>query len=312
MGKPLIVVQRAGAAQCPAVDWRVLRMSASEKHKSIVFIGDTAPRVVVRISHSIAACEAEARAHGLLRDLCSRPGVSGLIPAPVCTGEIAGEPYFAERAIAGVPLAGLIGPDTRASFVPAVESFLVGLNPPQSGHEEGLARHRLDALPFAASVMARVLPLVQDAAVRERVAALLKHSLAGVVCRAGLLHGDYGVGNILVSEGRLSGVIDWENAQHAAPPVLDAFNYLDSVQRRCSDGMTLADTVPMLARGEWPIPEELAMLRRGLARDGIEERCLRGFALLYWMRHLAAQLEFWGSGEALTRRVGAVLSRLPD
>ena len=305
-------VQRAGAAQCPAVDWRVLRMSASEKHKSIVFIGDTAPRVVVRISHSIAACEAEARAHGLLRDLCSRPGVSGLIPAPVCTGEIAGEPYFAERAIAGVPLAGLIGPDTRASFVPAVESFLVGLNPPQSGHEEGLARHRLDALPFAASVMARVLPLVQDAAVRERVAALLKHSLAGVVCRAGLLHGDYGVGNILVSEGRLSGVIDWENAQHAAPPVLDAFNYLDSVQRRCSDGMTLADTVPMLARGEWPIPEELAMLRRGLARDGIEERCLRGFALLYWMRHLAAQLEFWGSGEALTRRVGAVLSRLPD
>ena len=305
-------VQRAAAAQSPAVDWRVLRMSASEKHKSIVFIGDTVPLVVVRISHSMAAREAEARAHGLLRDLCSRPGASGLIPAPVCTGEIAGEPYFAERAVAGVPLAGLIGSDTRASFVPAVESFLVGLNPPQSGYQESTARHRLDALQFAASIMARVLPLVQSAAVRERAAAMLEQSLAGVVCRAGLLHGDYGVNNILVSEGRLSGVIDWENAQYAAPPVLDAFNYLDSVQRCCSDSMTLADTVPMLARGEWPIPDELALLRRALARDGIEERYLRGFALLYWMRHLAAQLEFWGSDEALTQRVGAVLSRLPD
>ena len=305
-------VQRAGAAQYPAVDWRVLRVSASEKHKSIVFIGDTAPRVVVRISHSTAACEAEARAHGLLGDLCSRPGASALIPAPVCKGEIAGEPYFAERALAGMPLAGLIRPDTRASFVPAVESFLVSLNAPSDGDEDGPARHRLDVAQFAAAITARVLPLVRDAAVRERAAAMLEASLAGAVCSAGLLHGDYGVNNILVSEGRLSGVIDWENAQHAAPPVLDAFNYLDSVQRRCSEGMTLADTVPMLARGEWPIPEELAMLRRAMARDGIDEHYLRGFALLYWMRHLAAQLEFWGSDEALARRVGAVLSRLPD
>ncbi len=304
-------VQQAGGRHQPATDWRVLKVSASEKHKSIVFIGDALPRVVVRISHSTAACEAETRAYDLLGDLHRHAGVSGLVPAPVCAGRIAGEPYFAERAVAGVPLVRLIRLGTRATFVPMVESFLVGLNAPPARQEQGFVQ-RLDAPQFAAPVMARVLPLVQDATLRERAAALLERSLAGAVCRSGLLHGDYGVGNILVSEGRLSGVIDWENAQHAAPPVLDAFNYLDSAQRCCDEGLTLADTVPMLARGEWPVPEELAMLRRALARDGIEERYLRGFALLYWMRHLAAQLEFWRSNEALTRRVGAVLSRLPD
>lgn len=304
-------VQHAGSLHPPGADWRVLRVAASEKHKSIVFIGDTLPRVVVRISHSAAACEAETHAHEVLGMLRGRAGVAELVPVPVCAGRIAGEPYFAERAVSGVPIARLIRLDTRATFVPLVESFLLGLNAPPAGHGQVLVPG-VGASQFAAPVMARVLPLVQDATLRERAAALLERSLAGAVCRAGLLHGDYGVGNILVSEGRLSGVIDWENAQDAAPPVLDAFNYLDSVQRCCHEGFTLADTVPMLARGEWPMPEELAMLRRALARDGIDDHYLRGFALLYWMRHLAAQLEFWRSDEALTRRVGAVLSRLAD
>jgi aminoglycoside phosphotransferase (APT) family kinase protein len=233
------------------------------------------------------------------------------VPEPVCAGQIAGEPYFAERAVSGVSLAKVVRLDTRATFVPMAESFLVALNTQPAGQQGRLTQVRA-ASQFAAPVMARVLPLVQDNTLRERAAALFEHSLAGAVYRPGLLHGDYGVSNILVSEARLSGVIDWENAQHAAPPVLDAFNYLDSVQRWCSAGLTLADTVPMLARGEWPIPEELAMLRRALARDGIPERYLRGFALLYWVRHLSAQLEFWRSNEALTQRVRDVLSRLTD
>jgi aminoglycoside phosphotransferase len=304
-------VQQAGRAQEPATYWRVLKVSASEKHKSIVFIGDEVPRVVIRVSHSAAAREAETHAYGLLQHLRSRPEVSQLVPEPVCAGQIAGEPYFAERAMPGASLAKVVRLDKRATYLPMVESFLVALNSRPAAQQEE-STQALAASQFAAPVMARVLPLVQDAALRERTAALLEHSLAGAVYRPGLLHGDYGVSNILVSEARLSGVIDWENAQHAAPSVLDAFNYLDSVHRWCTTGLTLADTVPMLARGEWPIPEELAMLRRAMARDGIPERYLRGFALLYWMRHLSAQLEFQRSNEALTQRVRDLLSRLPD
>jgi aminoglycoside phosphotransferase len=297
-------------ARGDADGWRLLRVSVSEKQKSIAFLEDRTVRAVIRVAHAKAARDAETHAHRMLMQLHSRRDIADLVPAVLGAGEIAGDSYFAESAVMGVPLASVIRSANRASFVPAVEHFLATLNRDTDEQPSAGAQTML-VTDYAEPLLARILPRLLKQTLRERTAALLEQSLTGVVTRVGVLHGDYGVSNIFVRGRRLTGVIDWENARWAAPAVLDAFNYLDSVHRHCGGGLTLADTIPLLARGDWPVPQELQMLQRAMARDGIAWHHHLGFALLYWLSHIVAQLEFRPSNEALTSRFEAVLSRLP-
>ena len=109
------------------------------------------------------------------------------------------------------------------------------------------------------------------------------------------VHGDFWFGNVLLSEGRVSGVVDWEAGGHAGEPLRDVVRfalmyalYLDSRTRR---GRTIAGHRGLRA-DEWGAGVQFALngsgwfpnlfrrfLRDGLARLGAPSGLWREAAL---------------------------------
>jgi aminoglycoside phosphotransferase (APT) family kinase protein len=224
-------------------------------------------------------------------------------------GSINGIPFFAQSHLDGVPLSRRIRNSNRAVFLHEVNGFLRALN---SELPDRAARGVSDIRgpEVGEPMVGFVLRHVEDSALRAKARAMIEDSLRGAVSRRGIVHGDFGASNILVSGARITGVIDWEAARGNAPPVLDAFNYLDSAHRSCSKGLSIVDTLPLLADGDWPVSGELDFLREYFQYCGVDFRYRKGFALLYMLFHIGPQLRFVGSEEGPKRRLEQVLRRM--
>ncbi len=231
----------------------------------------------------------------------------------MCTGTIGGQAYFAESRLPGIPLRAALSRNgsrrERLRWLREANAFLRALNP-ELDRQPAMALDEGDAGADIGAMLERVLAHVPDMGLREATRAMFQASTIGATSRIGIAHGDFGCSNILVSDGAISGVIDWEASRRAAPPVLDAFNYVDSVGRSCDARLSIVETIPMLSEGEWPIAEELEFLHGFLDYCGIDRRHRNGFALLYFLFHVGPQLRFADSEEGPKRRMQQVLRRL--
>ena len=138
--------------------------------------------------------------------------------------------------------------------------------------------------------LGRIFDIIKDERMRNNIKALLHDHLEGATSRLGIVHGDFSVTNIIVNDGKISGVIDWEDVAYSAPPILDAFNYLDSLERARNKNASLAQTIPLLAWDDWSVVEEQSFLNNFFQFCGIDTRNRQGFALLYWLYHVGPQL----------------------
>lgn len=126
----------------------------------------------------------------------------------------------------------------------------------------------------------------------------MRQRLAGVPVPRGVMHGDFWPGNLLVSEGRVSGVMDWETASVSGLCASDlgrfvtAYSlYLDRHTRR---GHRICGH-PGLRAGRWGVGVEYAMrgtgwypgLARTFVRRGLERLGVSGS---YWYDVLLADL----------------------
>jgi aminoglycoside phosphotransferase (APT) family kinase protein len=76
------------------------------------------------------------------------------------------------------------------------------------------------------------------------------------------VHGDFWARNILIRDGRVSGVVDWEAAQMSGPPWQDPFDF----------AMHLAAEAP-----EWRQRSATDRIRDALFGSGASARALRAF-----------------------------------
>jgi len=287
----------------------VTRVTNSTRGKSMAFVECGTSRIVIRIPRSEIARDDEANAHVLLRDLRRNPLVAPWIARPVLAGTEAGHSFYAESRVAGRPLAGRLSPENRADYAREAGRFLTALNPDLDKHP---------AVPIAGNLyramvqpmLDRALEYLTDPDLRRGARSLIDGSLRGAQSRLGFVHGDFGASNILVSGERFAAVVDWEAARRSEPPVLDVYNYLDSVHRTCTPGLTIVDTVPLLFDGDWPEREERDLLERFLGYCGIDIRFRRGFALLYFLHHIGPQLRFTNRETGPRRRLEQVIERL--
>jgi hypothetical protein len=303
---------RAGSAVAlRRASW--LRVGNSSRGKSLALATTGETGVVIHLPRWPVALQDEAEAHRLLRDLQGNPRVAARVPRPRCEGTIGGQTFFAESRLPGVPLrAALARNGSRAArlrWLRQADAFLRGLNPELDG-QPAMALDEGDAGADIRTMLDRVLAHIADAGLREATRAMFEASTIGAASRMGIVHGDFGCSNILVSGGAITGVIDWEASRRAAPPVLDAFNFVDSIGRSCDPRLSIVETIPMLAEGEWPVVEELDFLHRFLDYCGIDRRHRKGFALLYFLFHVGPQLRFADSEEGPKRRMQQVLRRL--
>jgi aminoglycoside phosphotransferase (APT) family kinase protein len=125
----------------------------------------------------------------------------------------------------------------------------------------------------------------------ERVRELgrrLEQELAGV--RRGFAHGDFSTTNLIVEQGRLSGVIDWERAGAGRLPLLDLFKLLleaERLERRTTFGDSLVRFLLPWARTGGDDTARAYCNRIGLAADS---RLLERLVAAFWLDRFAYEL----------------------
>ena len=174
--------------------------------------GGREERVVVRrpgaVGDAGVTAEEVEREFELLRALRA----SGLpVPEPHlvdCSGEILATPYLVVDYVAGTTE---VRPEGLADALEQMASFLARL------HRLEVGRLRLPGLPPRDEPIREMLTFLPDG-VPERWRELLRE-MGPVRSRNTrvLLHGDFWPGNALWSQGRLVGVIDWEDAALGEP-----------------------------------------------------------------------------------------------
>ena len=128
----------------------------------------------------------------------------------------------------------------------------------------------------------------------DRLSAL-RERLAGHGVPQGVVHGDFWPGNLLIADGRICGVIDWESARADGPLLRDlahfAITYSLYLDRHSKRGRRVSGH-PGLRVGRWGAGVEYAingtgwypeLIRRfmadGLRRLGMSEGCWRDLLL---------------------------------
>jgi hypothetical protein len=291
----------AGLLAAAGMDSVVLALSKDPNAKLTVLlfpVGVAKPVLAVKVPTTVAATHVveaerlvlETLRRGLPSNLAATlPAVVAVDDAPVSA--------LASTAMAGTPMSTsyhawrhLASPAAvRADFA-AVERWLASF---QSATALGLAPCELGA--------------GQERTIRERFAddAHLASGLAAlgaVVGRLGGLrlartavHGDFWFGNLLMDNGEISGVVDWESASTSGEPLRDlaryALSYALYLDRHSAAGQSVSGH-PGLIAGEWGAGISYAIdgrgwfpdvfrgfLQGGLARLGGDPRAWRDVAL---------------------------------
>lgn len=191
--------------------------------------GATEPHLAVKIATTAAAAEVIAREARLLVELRSRPlpRVDQTLPRHLGVFDAGGMLASVTSVVPGVPMRTsyhefrhLARPDSvRADFA-AAQGWLIAL------HADSMT----EAAPIALldGVAARMAtrwpgdPLTLDLA--ERLAPLAgRLSCEGT--RRTAVHGDFWAGNLLLSRGAVTGVVDWAAAELCGEPLRDVVRF---------------------------------------------------------------------------------------
>ncbi len=265
--------------------------SITGKEKA-VFRGSAGSRaIIVVIACNASAAAAQARHYRFLERARGLDGLTTLIPEAICLGALQGIAYHVEARVPGHALDDELASRGRTALLPAVAKVLRAMNPslreaasmPLAGPEfHRLVDERLQA----------ILATLDDPELVKTAGTVLRKRLHGIPVRYGLVHGDFSTKNIFADRGLITGLIDWEDADALGLPILDALNYLDSVHRAFNPGLRLADTIPLLAAGTWPIEQERNFLAESYDYLGFDPQHHLEYATIYWLHHVYSRLDF--------------------
>jgi hypothetical protein len=210
--------------------------------------------------------------------------VAERVPWPLAHGRTGLADWLVEQRLRGSHT----GPGLDASVVADCVDFLVGL------HAAGSGAPGWSPVPDA-EIAARFVPPPAAEALVE-VARSIADEVAAVPC--GFAHGDFWSGNLLVDEGRLSGVVDWDAAATERPALLDLIHLrlVDAAQPSAvSWGAAIVERLlPSSAAGGDEVIREYC--DRIAIRPTPDQ--LRALAIAYWIHRLAYQLGHYADRSA--------------
>ena len=241
--------------------------------------GADRPQLAVKIATTAAAAEVIEREARLLASLGHRqlPRVEPTVPRPAGVFDADGLLAVASSVVPGVPMRTgyhsfrhLARPDAvRADFA-AAQRWLTALHADSMTQAGPIAM--LDGVPE------RIAARWPDDRQADEVAGQLRR-IAARLAAAGtpqtVVHGDFWAGNLLVTDGTVSGVVDWASGELSGEPLRDvarfALSYCLYLDRHTRPGRRVAGH-PGLRAGIWG-----AGLSYGLAGQGWFGLLVRGF-----------------------------------
>jgi aminoglycoside phosphotransferase (APT) family kinase protein len=283
----------------PPTSWVVQRRLARDPDMVVVAVGPLGgpPRAIVKLADGALAGRQLAHEHAVLRELRSSEAPENwrrLVPEPLAGGDVGSRPYLAVSVLPGTDARRLLRRRGEARLTRTAAGAIAVLAR-SSGESTVVDDEQLSRwVGEPAAVIARTTRVgtrsrLQDAL--RRVDDELRCVLAGRRLATGWGHGDYWLGNVLVSPhgDETTGIVDWERAAAGDLAVLDTVQLLVTtralVRRR-----ELGSIVRELAAGSgWSAHEErlLDTLREELCDDRVSTRDL---VLLAWLRHVANNL----------------------
>lgn len=285
--------QAGGRAAC-------LAMSRDPNAKVTILLfphGAARPAYVAKVPTTDAAARSVEREAEQLAEVGSRAlgPVSTTIPKVVATVEHLGRPVLVMTALPGQSMLAAYHSwrhtarhETVAADFAAAGDWLAGLHRAGAGNGQASLAQMLDGV---ADVLGRRFG--PDADLAELAA--LHGRLAGHRTPQCIVHGDFWAGNLLVSRGRVLGVIDWEHACLAGSPVRDLARFATSyslyLDRHTRPGHRVSGH-PGLRAGLWGAGVEYAadgtgwypdlarsFVMTGLERLGVSPSCWRDVLL---------------------------------
>lgn len=226
----------------------------------------------------------------ILQRLAREEGFAGLVPGPIIEFEEQGRYVSVESRIQGAPIRCRVQDEQQLEIV---EQLLHTLNPSHSRIFENLQGELFDKCvggPLEACA-SRIL----DSGQREWVEQKLRRLFFDARVCVGVTHGDFSVSNIFLDDGRVAGIIDWDDATMRGLPVLDAIGHL--LSRQNWRGRSFADSYRRLATRQWPRAYELRFLDRCYDYYAVETEKHVAWVMLHWLHVLNSHSLHWYAQE---------------
>jgi hypothetical protein len=286
----------------PGIRTVVLGASKDPNAKLSVLVwpaGEPVPDRVVKVPTTERAAAAVAAEEAALLQLSERlqGPLRETVPTVLGRADAWGRPALVMGALPGTPMATLYHRYRHTADQAAVAADFEAAGDWLAAFQQSTAAgsHRLSA---GDGLAARLSGRFPDAGGLDEVLAsmgLIEDRLGQVTVADTAVHGDYWFGNLLVRDGRVSGVVDWEAAEAVGSPIRDlgrfVLSYALYLDRHTRPGRRVAGH-PGLRAGDWGAGVIHALggdgwfpstvrrfLEVGLRRLGIPDRLWRDVAL---------------------------------
>lgn len=298
--------------------WRVQGRLHGRSDTAIALIGtDAGESALLKVVDSSAGVAELRRQTRVLAELHADDRLAvwrELVPRILHSGATGTGDYVVESRLSGVDARpALTDPARRGRFVRAAASTISELHrrtaSPRLVDEKLLARwvsEPADRVRAAVSGRRRIG--------LDRAAATVTDALRGRRCPVGWTHGDFSADNVLLDDGgRITGVVDWGQADSEGLVILDVASLLLATESEASGrelGQVLLD---WLRDGDVVVFATLAAAQGELGGDPLDARAL---LLLGWLRMVAGNLakspRYAANPVWMQRNVSAVLRAVAD
>lgn len=266
----------------------------TRKDKVVLFARWDDRRLIMKLPLTALAGSTESNNVTVLERLQHTSSFGDRIPKTLVDGKVNDSRYFVESMLPGKPLSEHVTAHGRGYFLPQVFELLEKMGDVTMESQKQAIKLAGDTYErFVQQPIDAIARLTDDAALGQRLDRYFRPRLADVDVRTGLTHGDFSVSNLLYNQGKPLSVIDWETADIDGIPVLDAINFLDSMQRLSVKAARINQTIPQLASRKWPEANELAFLDRCYELHGIKPALHEPLVYLRWLRHMGFLIQFW-------------------
>jgi hypothetical protein len=216
------------------------------------------------------------------------PTGGGLLPRLIAVGEVGAKRYIAMQALEGWNAEQL----ARTSLM-RERGLILAASAIGDIHNATAGCTRIDADLVAAwseSALESVYtPLIRSTSLEprlNRVRERLARGLEGRSLRVGHVHGDFWLGNVLITPdaARVTGIVDWEAGAPKQLQLTDVLHLL-LCSRAATQGGQLGDVVRGLLDGDPWLPHEWHVLEQSAPELLFDRELHTAALLLAWLRH---------------------------
>jgi len=261
--------------------------SITSKEKLIIKARINDNNFIIKIPFNKPSLESQEKNKMLLESTTGLP----LSPRFVCQVNIDELKCFVEEEVKGESIALMQNKLPTEDLYKMVARLLEQINPKESFSEKmyfsGIFYDRLVEEPLNV-----LFDQLKDQELDDRLRQYFTDQLKGSLLLSGIYHGDLAVGNILVDQGNVCHLIDWEAGMIDGLPILDSIKFVGSFYRYKNQKARTLDTVNELLSDRFKKTDGWYFLEGQYKYFDIDPSLHEGLVYLSWLLGMAHLFSF--------------------